>query len=194
MTVFANSLARRLHKNNVVNDKEIDIYAYGIELIFSFLFGVIGIILLGALLNQFLNAVVYVLSLSALRAFSGGYHADRYWKCFIFSILTFATVLLVHYILPNNVLIYASVLIISACLLMLIAPTKSAKNPKTPEENARDKYLTRLITITFVMIALIGLFFVTPLTEIAKMISFSVLVATILVVITFLGGRLKRDG
>lgn len=73
----------------------IDIYIYGIELMISSLIGTIIILFLGLVLNVIIESIIFMVSLSLIRLFCGGYHAKTYFKCNLIFVISFVFALFV---------------------------------------------------------------------------------------------------
>ena len=52
------------------------IYVYGIELMISSLIGTIVVLTMGILFKSVIESIIFMVSLSLIRFFSGGYHAQ----------------------------------------------------------------------------------------------------------------------
>ena len=56
----------------------LDIYIYGFELLVSSVIETISLLLIGLLTGKFVETVIFIISFSSIRVFSGGYHANSY--------------------------------------------------------------------------------------------------------------------
>ena len=64
------------------NDKyPIDVYVYGIELTLSSLAGMLVVLFMGLISGFLIESIIFMISLSIIRIYSGGYHARSYLKC-----------------------------------------------------------------------------------------------------------------
>ena len=57
----------------------LDIYIYGFELLVSSVIETISLLLIGLLTGKFVETVIFIISFSSIRVFSGGYHANSYF-------------------------------------------------------------------------------------------------------------------
>ena len=72
-----------------------------------------------------IEAVAMIMPFIAVRKFSGGYHADRFYKCLIISSIVIVTMLqILKYI--NNNMFFNVIYIGSSILLMIFSPIDSA--------------------------------------------------------------------
>lgn len=154
-----------LHKisENIANylfDEEskypMSVYIYGIELIISELIGTVIVLIIGILFNSLVESVIFMLSLSLIRFFSGGYHAKTYLRCnmvFVTSaLLVFIThKLYVQYLMEYNIVIYITVFIISFIIMAMFSPVENEN--KKIEKSDRLRFKIIAISITFVEMA-----------------------------------------
>lgn len=108
----------------------LDIYIYGFELLVSSVIETISLLLIGLLTGKFVETVIFIISFSSIRVFSGGYHANSYLKCFIVTIACYLLVLFSADIMlafPNRTIILIAIitLLLSFILFILMSPVKS---------------------------------------------------------------------
>ena len=108
----------------------LDIYIYGFELLVSSVIETISLLLIGLLTGKFVETVIFIISFSSIRVFSGGYHANSYLKCFIVTIAYYLLVLFSADIMlafPNRTIILIAIitLLLSFILFILMSPVKS---------------------------------------------------------------------
>lgn len=132
-----------------------EVYIYGLELIISTMVGFVSIVLLSALLENFLSGVVFICFFAPLRMFVGGYHADTYGKCFLVSNVSYLFLLLLKEIIWDvispSVLIL--ILFIADSYIFLKAPIINEKQRINNEKRLRNKKIARIIlSVQFVLI------------------------------------------
>lgn len=118
---------------SVCNDSDkipLDIYIYGFELLVSSVIETISLLLIGLLTGKLIDTIIFIISFSSIRVFSGGYHANSYLKCFIVTVAYYLLVLFSAYIMlafPNRTIILIAIitLFLSLILFILMSPVKS---------------------------------------------------------------------
>ena len=118
---------------SVCNDSDkipLDIYIYGFELLVSSVIETISLLLIGLLTGKIIDTIIFIISFSSIRVFSGGYHANSYLKCFIVTVAYYLLVLFSAYIMlafPNRTIILIAIitLFLSLILFILMSPVKS---------------------------------------------------------------------
>lgn len=118
---------------SVCNDSDkipLDVYIYGFELLVSSVIETISLLLIGLLTGKLIDTIIFIISFSSIRVFSGGYHANSYLKCFIVTVAYYLLVLFSAYIMlafPNRTIILIAIitLFLSLILFILTSPVKS---------------------------------------------------------------------
>ena len=118
---------------SVCNDSDkipLDIYIYGFELLVSSVIETISLLLIGLLTGKLIDTIIFIISFSSIRVFSGGYHANSYLKCFIVTIAYYLLVLFSADIMlafPNRTIILIAIItwLLSFILFILMSPVKS---------------------------------------------------------------------
>ena len=89
ITKLSKRISHFLCKQNIIAKDLIEVYQYGFETIISTLLGFFITIIIGAIFRMTLISLVYYFIFVILRQFTGGYHADTYFKCnLIFAVTT----------------------------------------------------------------------------------------------------------
>lgn len=118
---------------SVCNDSDkipLDVYIYGFELLVSSVIETISLLLIGLLTGKLIDTIIFIISFSSIRVFSGGYHANSYLKCFIVTVAYYLLVLFSADIMlafPNRTIILIAIitLFLSLILFILMSPAKS---------------------------------------------------------------------
>ena len=139
------------------DDIPFEIYVYGFELLLSSLIETGAIILIGCLFGKFLETILFLLSFSSIRFFSGGYHAKSYLRCFIVTLISYFLILLMtdtlSYLSPNYIALIAFTIIIYSLILFIkICPVRS--NGKTIFNPQKQKMLSIIVLCINMILAI----------------------------------------
>lgn len=112
----------------------VEIYVYGFELIISSIVETSALIIIGGLMHRMIETIIFLLSFSSIRIFSGGYHAKSYLRCFIVTLGGYTLVQLIYNLLLSldtykMVIIGIIELVISFVIFAIICPINN--NDKT---------------------------------------------------------------
>ena len=76
MERILNKIMSFILKNNDLDNDKAEIIRYGLEIVITKLFFIVIILIIGLIMNCIIESVAFAVSLSLLRQYGGGYHAD----------------------------------------------------------------------------------------------------------------------
>lgn len=163
MSFVVEKLLDFLIQSNEVEDnqEQREIYRYGLEIGISSLLNIFIILLLGILLNGFLESVIFLVVFIITRLITGGYHADTYLRCNILTCSSFVIVFaLFKFILKyHNPAILIAIQIINAVsytvLCLLYAPVENENKPLSKDEQKKFKILSLISGSLYVIISIL---------------------------------------
>ncbi|MGN0459540.1 MAG: accessory gene regulator B family protein [Ruminococcus sp.] len=129
-------------------DYPLEIYVYGIKLLISSIVGMCVISAIGLFTGYFPQAMIYMVALTLIKSFAGGYHANTYLKCntifvisFLFSIFMYRLLLKMG---EGEVFVTAGLIFCVTLLTVILFSPVEHPNKKI-EPGDRRKY--KLISI-----------------------------------------------
>lgn len=151
LNFISTKIADKFFDDNDKYPKEV--YIYGIELLISSAVSTIVIFLIGLLTNTFFESVVFLISFSAIRVYTGGYHSMTYLRCNIISALSYVAIVVFLYLLKGfiaNPIVMFSGYILTMLLAVIFAPVKHENKELSKEDTKKYKLLSLLmITVVF---------------------------------------------
>lgn len=151
---IAKKVANRLLLRQIISEKHLDIYVYGLELLLSSLFSVSIILIIGCFLGQLIKTICFLFLFICLRSFTGGYHANTYLVCAIvtFSIF-FAVTILSSYIVVSN-LLYAIFAFIGTGVVLGVAPKENPNKKLDTSQKCKFKIISVALFLIFILFGL----------------------------------------
>ncbi len=151
-----------IHCNSIEDTDEYrDYYQYGVEITISSVLSVAAVLVIGILLHRFVAGVLYLFLFMFIRRFTGGYHANTYFKCNITGCITFSSVICLSLAAEKyDVLKYLSFVfaLISILVIMAYCPIENKNKPIAPNKIKRYKLLSVTIAFDYCIIAGVTLF------------------------------------
>ena len=95
-----------------------DFYRYGIEISISSFLNIFVVLLLGIIINHIAESIIFLLLFILIRSFTGGYHADTYFRCNLLMCITFILTVLANCMFSNKLSL--SIIIVLICVTELI--------------------------------------------------------------------------
>lgn len=83
---FATFLTKIFLDSEIISEKEVSIYYFGIYQSITFVINVISMLIIMVTMNMIYEGIVFSLSYSILRSFAGGIHSKSSVRCYFFSV------------------------------------------------------------------------------------------------------------
>ena len=144
--------------NEISEDiNEFRCYKYGIEIALSSILNIVLILSIGAVTGRFIESVIFLAVFIPIRQFSGGYHADTYFRCNMFFCISFVMVLLLFEILKvyNSVYLLLAIDLFSLSIIAFFSPIENRNKPIPAEKRMGLKLKAILISALISLVSLI---------------------------------------
>lgn len=139
-----------LHKNSIVNDENIDVVRYGIEIVLLKILFFLTILFIGIITNSVVNILIFMLFYKPLRTYAGGYHAKTRIGCYIVSVLMLLLMLISVKLVSNFDALTNAVYVIaviSGVIIWILAPVETSNKPLDMVEKSRYRLISRIILL-----------------------------------------------
>lgn len=147
ITTVSKRISLYLLANDVITAEEAEVCQYGLEIMLSTLLGTMIVLLIGALLGVFCLSIFYCAVFVLLRQLTGGYHADTYFKCNLFSgLLSFAVLGLTRILSTYGLYSWGLHLLLILFSVLTIAAYAPLDNPNKTL-NRSQKTRNRILSI-----------------------------------------------
>lgn len=136
-------------KNQFIEQEDINIYKYGYFLLFEVLINLIISFMIGVVFHDIKTVVLFLVLYIPLRTYSGGWHADRLWKCTFISnlILVIAEVISNYCIEYIPVMYCIPMMILFGIYILVVSPVDTESKPL--ENDERESYSEKVKIISF---------------------------------------------
>lgn len=134
-----------MQTNKLIENEDIELYQYGIHLLFLKFVHYCSILVLGFFLGRGWELIIFLACYTLLRAYTGGYHAKHSITCLLISI---AMILCMHMTIDQ--LSYVTVLtitILSTITILIFAPIPSKEKVSQEDEMRRNRKVSVMLTI-----------------------------------------------
>ncbi len=139
-------------KSNSIDTSQYENSIFGLEVIFISIFQITGLIITGIILHKLDKLLFFFLPFMILRTSAGGIHASSAFRCFVYSVASFLTALLLEYLFyPFKYFIYIN-LFVAFILIFRYAPQDSINKPFKRNEKQKFRVMSLLISITLISI------------------------------------------
>lgn len=137
-------------KRNILTKEKEDIFVYGFQLIISTLSSMTAILLISCFTNL-TYGILFLFFFMPIRGCVGGYHADTFEKCFLYTSLCFPATIMISAIMQHtNVVPVAYLLLIFGYIILILkAPCRNAHNPLSEKAITKNKFYTRILLLIY---------------------------------------------
>ncbi len=87
MSKVAEKVADSLYRKDYISEEEKEIYSYGYEILIDNIGKTFLLLMVGAIIHQFVATLVFVVVFTTLRSCCGGYHASKTWQCNLLTVI-----------------------------------------------------------------------------------------------------------
>lgn len=131
-------------KNNQISYEDINIYKYGYIILMEVLTNIIIALVIGLAFKKLSMIIIFLVFFIPLRSFCGGWHADKFWKCTIFSnVILVVEIIMFQYIEPY-LSGYVLLILFIVCMVIVIKIAPIETPQKIIYENERKIYKRKI--------------------------------------------------
>lgn len=187
MKKITDKIILAMKNKNISFDEEV--VEFGLEIILMKIIFATVTVLIGILMNCFLESIIYAVSFSLLRQYGGGYHADSERKCFVLSVLMLFSGIFIIKISESfdEFLIPAAVITFFSAVYIICAAPIDTSNKRLDADEVRVYGKRAKITVVILVILLTAFLFVK-----AHSFSVSVMIGIIMESYLMLKGQIKN--
>lgn len=154
---LSENITKILVKNNIIPQKNKEIYSYGFRQLFMMTLNILIILGLGLIFKEVWQSILFSVVYIPLRSYAGGFHASTPVKCTVFSsIMVCIALLLMKYVTFSKVIIIL-MLIFSILVIVILSPVHNSNKFLDDIERKVYKQRTLIILAIEVIITLVTL-------------------------------------
>lgn len=189
---IVDKIVNNLLENNAISQEEISIYKYGYTLLCEVILNIIIAIIIGSLSGKLFSLTLFLIIYIPLRSFCGGWHADKIWKCTIYSNLILVMMVLIDGRYSSNFKTIMEVLFFAVCLFMifLLAPIDTKTKPISQKE--RIVYKKKIGIIMVIHICLLAIMLFLGYKNITYIFVFAYIIQFVMLVLEILNKKLEK--
>lgn len=182
---LSQKLLNYLLKQEVIDESNAEYYRYGLEITISSSLNILLVLLIGIIFGLLFEAVVFLAAFVSVRIFTGGYHADTYFKCNLYFCILFSILLIIYQKTADIISTYNCMLIIlfNEVILLTESPIESKNKPLTKSERKKHKIIS-IILMTFW--SFLGILLYLKSYKIGVLILYTTLLVSILIIIAMI--------
>jgi len=178
---LASRLSCKLINLEIIPEEKKNICSYGLEVFFSSITYSVIFLLIGYITSTFICSIVFFGGFYFIRHFSGGLHADTYFKCHLFFSINYLIVVMLLHIVPTDMYyaIILSVLCFCVVSIFVFAPVDHKNKRFIKTEYKRFKIRSRIYAVLLLILGVFVTFNVISCNKHILSFSFGTISATI---------------
>lgn len=104
-------------------------------------------LIIGMLFKQFVPTVIFLLFFLSLRKRTGGYHADKFWQCYLATIITYIGIIQMAAVLAEKTYIMYAILLLAVLVIEIIGTVNHPNIDMNKNELQENKKSARLLVL-----------------------------------------------
>lgn len=181
----AEKITNKLLDNNSISCEQYEICRFGFQQGLTIILNAATVIVIGIIMNELWQAILFMALYAPLRSNAGGYHARTAARCYVYSILLMIAVLLTmkHLFIPTFICII--IFAVSCAIILVLSPVEDIN--KQLDEIEQIVYKKRTIMITVIE----SMFFAVAQLTNASNISFCITLVLLMISGLLIVGKIK---
>lgn len=168
-----------LLNKKVIEENELEIYIYGYEVLISSVIDFFIVLLFAVTFNKIILMTIFFTMFVSVRIYTGGYHADTFWKCKIVFIMICLVLTLSSYIkvllMPMMI-----IMVVYNITVYILAPVENINKPLTNCEKTKYRRISIVLSMIWTTVAVITYF---SFTEICQSITVTALIIAVMMIV-----------
>lgn len=148
-------IVNQMEMQKIISKSNCKYYEYALIGMIEHTITVGTMLFLGLLFRQFLYTICFVVFFLSLRKRTGGFHANKFWQCYLGTVITYIAVIQVVPVLCINQIIMYGMLFLAIILICIMGTINHPNIDISKSELQESKKAARLVVIMEVMIIVV---------------------------------------
>lgn len=148
-------LVDQMETENIIRKSEKEYYQYALITMIERFITIGTILVIGLVSKLLIPTICFQISFLALRKRTGGYHADKFWQCYLATTITYLTVIHFAVFLSGNKTVLFIALALAVLVIEAIGTVNHPNMDMNKEELQAAKAAARLLVLLEIMVIVI---------------------------------------
>lgn len=140
-------LVDQMETKRIIEAANREYYEYALITMSEHIIAVGTMLVISTLFKKFLPTVVFLVFFLSLRKRTGGYHADKFWQCYLLTIITYIGVVQAASMLSKNPQIMYILLLLAVLIVEVIGTVNHPNMDLDKDEMREIKKAARLLVL-----------------------------------------------
>ncbi|MDE7204570.1 MAG: accessory gene regulator B family protein [Lachnospiraceae bacterium] len=155
---MALKIVNQMEREKIISKSNCEYYEYALIAIVENAITVGTMLLLGLLCKQFLYTICFLVFFLSLRKRTGGFHADKFWQCYLGTVIFYIAIMQIVPILCRNQAVMYGLLLLAMFLICIIGTINHPNMNMSKSELRESKKAARLLVLMEVMVIAISIY------------------------------------
>lgn len=144
---LALKLVYQMELEGMISKEETEHYEYALVTMIERVMAVGSMLIIGAIVKQFIPTLCFLSFFLSLRKRTGGYHADKFWQCYLVTIITYIAITWGVIWLSDNFVVMCTMLFAAILVIEIIGTVNHPNMDMDKSELREAKKAARLLVI-----------------------------------------------
>lgn len=149
---MASKLVNQMEMEKLISKSSCEYYEYAVIGMVEHAITVGTMLLLAFIFRQFLPTICFIVFFFSLRGRTGGFHADKFWQCYLGTVIIYIVIMQIVPILCRNPAVMYGMLFLAILLICMMGTINHPNMDMTKGELQESKKVARLLVLMEVMI------------------------------------------
>ena len=178
-----------LLNRNLIKDELIEVYVYGTELFLSFILTSAVILILGSILNLFVETLIFMVLFIGIRRIVGGFHANSYFRCFISTVASYSVIMILSKYCPFSPVFSLITTIVGSAIIAVWGPVENVHKKISEEKKLKFRKIGIIeYSLAGTVSSILSLFEI----HLGDVITYTLMMIIVLMIIPLIGRRIRN--
>lgn len=140
-------LVNRMEKENIIEKADREYYEYALLTMTEQLIAAASMLMVGMIFRQSVPTVIFLIFFLSLRKRTGGYHADKFWQCYLLTVITYIGVIQAAFVLVEKPFMMYGILVWAVLVIEMIGTVNHPNMDMDQHELQETKKAARLLAL-----------------------------------------------
>lgn len=141
------NLVNQMETKKMIDKADSEHYEYALITMTEYIIMVVTMLLIGAFFHQLIPTICFLVFFLSLRKRTGGYHADKFWQCYLVTVIIYVAIIQVAAVLSENPIAVYVLLSIATLVIGTIGTVNHPNMDMDKDELRESKKAARLCVL-----------------------------------------------
>lgn len=136
-----------MENENMIEKTQKEYYEYALITMTEQMIAVASMLMIGIFFHQFVPTVIFIIFFLSLRKRTGGYHADKFWQCYLLTAITYIGVIQAAFVFLKKPFMMYGILVWAVLVIEIIGTVNHPNMDMDQSELQETKKAARLLAL-----------------------------------------------